>query len=181
MEKIKDYKEWFQEKVPHMEADGIKSIPPWMVMKMLDGLGDWETTYFKIDFQEIGKKLLAIASCTLIVKYDSKMVTRKGTVSMLVDESDVAEVDFSSAMLDLCVCDAAKSLGIRFGRELSEGQIWKKPFGIKKQKPYPSEIVIGKWRAALKDKNTKVVDDLEQQYDISSIPNFVLLKFATKR
>lgn len=180
MEKIKDYDEWLNQSPTSFNAGlGLLYIKPHEVMKMLDELGQWDTTYFKCDFQEVGKKLLLIASCTLVVRYDSKIITRKGSVSLPVEEGDL-DMDISSTLLDLCVCDAAKKLGVRFGRELDD-DFWRDTFKVRRIKPRPSEIVVGQWKAALKDGNEARVVGLEASYDFSSIENFGLLKASLKK
>ena len=144
-----------------------EELTPPVVMRLLDEVGEWDTTYFKVDFEEVGRRTLAIASCTLVIRAEKSEITRKGTVSLIVDDDSIQRSDLSKALMDLCICDAAKKLGKRFGRD--NDVVFKRQIEIPKHKPKPNAIIISQYLNANSDQDDKEMERIESNYDMSDV------------
>lgn len=96
-------------------ADGAEYIPIGQVEQALDQLDqNWSTSDFKFQVINVSKFWFADASCILWVN-DKYM---QGAVTFQISSKD-SNMDFSATALSFCVSNAAKRLGIRFGRALN--------------------------------------------------------------
>lgn len=95
--------------------DGAEYIPIGQIEQTLDELfEDWSTGDFKFQVLKAGNFWFADASCILYVGNRHM----QGAVTFQISSKD-NNMDFSATALSFCISNAAKRLGIRFGRALN--------------------------------------------------------------
>lgn len=166
--------EWLKEQPPETELkktdEGYDYIPIGVIENLLDYFDWWNNTDFKYQINKIDRAFVADASILLSVGYmvnnKERILRRNGSVSFVVRGDDTK--DFSSIALSLCIANAAKKLGNRFGRSLNGRSELGDIIQISKEAlPEPDMVVLQKWKNAIKKKNNDLISELEGMYDFS--------------
>ena len=113
--------------VKKLESNGAEYIPIGQIETDLDEYtdGNWGTSNFRFQMLKNGSYWFADASVELLITGRPSMV---GAVTFPISSRD-ENMDYSGTALSFCIANAAKKLGIRFGRGLN-GRLDKGETGV---------------------------------------------------
>lgn len=161
-------KEWLNQHPPENEIQkdeqGFDHIPIGIVEELLDNFDNWNATDFKYTVSRVGNNSIADASILLTVQYNDKVIKRTGAKTIPVYSS--TDNNLSEAAKSICIRNAAKTLGNRFGRSLNNRCVIGEPDAAidSRQDATGNMIVIQKWKNAEKNGDYATLDELDHQY-----------------
>lgn len=167
--------EWLSQHPPATELtkdeQDFDHIPIGIIEELLDNFDNWNATDFKYTVSRLGSVNIADASILLTVQYGDKTIKRTGAKTITLYGAG-EDKNFSESAKSICIRNAAKTLGNRFGRSLNNRCVIGEPDSQvdTRQDATGNMIVIQKLKNALQNGDAKIIEELYKQY--KNLPEF---------